>query len=256
MYSKKLLSILSCLVLVASYLGAMEMDREALLELLQVLEVPHDGKMEGIVAATQHRWLQKGKERWEFEERYLDKREAAFPFLERLGCVESVFPAKNAYTYAIVLGGYASRVKARLDFLETLKKNGLRYERLLFFTGERYLDPSENMGDLKTETEMMLSLYPDPVIVIDTPQQRGADGVLRRPNTADTVRAWLNTNPLPGTCLVITNQPFVPYQDEVLRTELPAEFPFETVGPKAEEETLFALYLDTIARWLYQKEKP
>lgn len=78
-----------------------------------------------------------------------------------------------------------------------------------------------------------------------------------RPNTADTFNLWLRSKPKPGSCIAISNQPFIGYQHEVARSILPKNFTLETIGaddfPVTKDKIL--IHLDTIARWLYIARK-
>ncbi len=118
-----------------------------------------------------------------------------------------------------------------------------------------------------TESEMMRFVFDQTdlpfdrniITFIDTPMQTKADGSLTRPTTADTVHSWLAQDPVPGSCLAISNQPFVCYQDTVIRTylkDLHSKFSIETVGEGVSEsernDLKIAVTLDAIARWLYQ----
>jgi len=70
-----------------------------------------------------------------------------------------------------------------------------------------------------------------------------------RPNTASTFKLWLQSQPKPGSCLAISHQPFIGYQDAVAHNTLPHGFTVETIGKPAPVNVL--VHLDTIARWLY-----
>lgn len=88
-----------------------------------------------------------------------------------------------------------------------------------------------------------------------------------RSHTVDTLRTWLAYYPnswkerersAPQDILVISEQPYCKYQDETFRTEMPHTFTVETVG-KIDYETQgkvpIALYLDSVARYLYQAQE-
>jgi hypothetical protein len=93
-----------------------------------------------------------------------------------------------------------------------------------------------------------------PVQLISAPMISEESGILRRPLTADTLSAWLATNPTPGTCLAISNQPYVAYQQTVLKTLLPSDFSVQTVGAATSEPTeKISIMLDTLARILFQE---
>ena len=73
----------------------------------------------------------------------------------------------------------------------------------------------------------------------------------RRPNTTDTIVDWISRSPKPGSCLVISNQPYVLYQGAVVRVVCP-QFQVDTVGKAARPEGLKSVdVLDSIAKWLY-----
>src|SRR5689334_8402774 len=69
-------------------------------DLLAVFEISACASPAEIVAATQDSWLQKGKERWEFETRFEKLKDKLWPFFEKLGLLESVAPQKANYDYA------------------------------------------------------------------------------------------------------------------------------------------------------------
>lgn len=82
--------------------------------------------------------------------------------------------------------------------------------------------------------------------------QTAKGGSIRRPNTADTIMSWLTTNPEPGSLLVFANQPYVGYFEAVFNTFLLDSFSTEVIGGEASEGAPLALFLDNLARWLYQ----
>ena len=45
-------------------------------------------------------------------------------------------------------------------------------------------------------------------------------GEPRRANTQDTVEDWLKSNPHPTSTLIVSTQPFAPYQNQVVRNVL------------------------------------
>jgi hypothetical protein len=78
---------------------------------------------------------------------------------------------------------------------------------------------------------------------------------MRRATTGDTIIDWLATSPAHGDCLFISNQPYVGYQDSVMRTYIPHSFgSLETCGPQASNTTRNSDILDDLARFLYQEK--
>jgi len=71
------------------------------------------------------------------------------------------------------------------------------------------------------------------IFFAETPLQQQGDGSWRRANTFDTIKEWLKHKPLPGDCLVFSNQPYVGYQHAVVSSTLPKTFLVETVGREA-----------------------
>src|SRR5262249_341267 len=153
----------------------------------------------------------------------------------------------------------------RIDHLITQFRRGVHFNQVILLTGQRFLDPKaeEQYSPFKTEAEMVLFLWektqmPEemrkiPCLLIDAPKQKKNDGSWTRNNTKDTVIEWLKTNPSPGRCLFISSQPFLGYQDSVVRTVIPSTFSTETIGSQADPDLPVAVFLDNLARWLYQE---
>ncbi len=263
-----------------------------LLDLLALLKIPHDGTLENIVAVTQkgpHQWLRPpDKERWQLEERVLEHSEETSQklrfLLKNLGYVEQVDAHYKQYDYSVVLGATASTMRKRCAYLLEQWNNGVRWNVLVFLGGARPLDPERESPDsilghdnklpvcpawqlnrqvLKTESDMIRLLWDSldlppglaqvPVFFIDTPLQIRSDGSMRRPTTADTLYDWLKLCPKAGKCLFISSQPQVGYQESVILSVMPEDFTIDVIGPRAKEDELVAIYLDSAARLLYQE---
>lgn len=238
---------------------------EPLLKLAQLTDVSHNGTLQSLVEGTQKKWLRKpGLERWEMEEIYENKSPEFMPLFVQLGLTEVVTPKNNYYDYALILGATVDTVIKRLDGLN------VEVKQIVLLTGQRSLTPEEKAKliehDIKceclTETDMMVQLFKrsklanlkSELIVVDTPMKKNAEGKDVRPTTGDTIRQWIEQyKPAVGSCIAISTQPFVSYQDTVIRTYLPKEFHLETVGNMDSRKQTVALYLDNIARWLYQE---
>lgn len=262
---------------------------EALKAILKATNITHDDSLASIISATQRTqndggWLRAtGKERWEIDELFIQKRESLFSIFKNLGVLDQVIPLQTHYDYALLLGATAYRVRTRLRHLIELWNNGVQFNTIVVLCGQRTLDPqlesldvllNANNGVLpfksdwqfngaipKTETDMMQLVFEQSalpeewknlsIIFIDTPQQLQENGSWKRPSTQDTVEAWFAINPTPGSILAISNQPFVGYQDTALRRFIPATFTIETIGQAASASIKIATLLDNMARWLY-----
>jgi hypothetical protein len=258
----------------------------ALKHLMTTLGLPSGDSLPEIVAVTQKAWLRKpGTERWDQPEQFQDKKQILMPLFVQLNLINEIKPEHSFYDYVLVLGGTVERVRTRLAYMKKLHERGISCRRIIVLTGQRLLDPKiegekelldrtntdlpirdawQLQGALPTtETEMIKmvvdqsDLAPElkkKIMIIDTPMQVAADGSTRRPNTGETITYWMGSNPMPGSCVAISNQPYIGYQHSVLKTYLPSDFNIETVGHELEPDYTIANILDSLARWLYQEQ--
>ena len=244
---------------------------------LELCDIPSHLEEDQILAFLQIHWMQAHKERWEMDENLEEKRDIALPILRELGCIDSIHAEKNFYDYALVLGSIGKTMKRRLDFLFEEWQRGVRFDQIILLSGQRDLDLKLETypAGLQTETDLLIHLFENhplheiaPHIVIDSPKEKGITGILRRPNTANTIRDFLSTAPKPGSCLAISTQPFVGYQEAVIKYLLPPTFSVEAIGPGTENvyptadldldsskvPYPMAIYLDNFAKWLLYEE--
>lgn len=259
-------------------------------KLFDVLGIEHDGTLDSIVQATQREWLRPaGKERWDAPDKHEDKRAQVLAILDQLGYLQEIHASKKRYNRAIILGALASRVRSRLAHFLKQWKAGVRFDEIVVLGGERPLHPKLEshqvlldrnnkelpiradwtlQGELpETESGMIRMVFDQAdlpeklkkevrIVFVETPMQQRPDGSLRRPNTGDTIIHWKRTcAPTPGSCLVISSQPYVCYQDAVARTFLSKYFGVETIGSCVQDDLPLAVHLDNIARWLYQERQ-
>ena len=265
--------------------------RPCLLKLLAEFGIEHDGTLDDIVNKTQASWLRKpGQERWDLASEKTAKLAQNQGLFRACGCMDEVAPALMQYDYAIVMGALTARMRMRLAYAVELWKNGVRFKQLILLSGRRPRMPqleTENMilgiglvknpltkkpdwqfsGPLpENEADIMRVLFEQAdlpadflanvqVVFVEAPMKLNADGQLVRPTTADTVDEWLQQHPVPGTCLLVTNNPYVGYQDSVARTLLPASFKIEAVGQIDTGDSNLAVHLDNLARWLHQERQ-
>lgn len=243
----------------------------ALLKILELTDIEHDKTREDIIRKTQERWLQKEKERWEFEERFTGRRKEIFPWLRSFGVIDRISSSSQHFDYAAIHGGLFSRVYSRLLFLIDEWNKGVRFDTLVFLTGDRDLVIDRESIEIfksffpdkkipfipKIESEMVEMIYhltdlPKEmrdlkVQFIHAPKING-----KRPNTGHTVQKWLQMKPEAGSVLFISNQPYVHYQHAIAKTYMPLSFTFITVGDAAQNIPL-SIHLDNLAKWLYQE---
>ncbi len=220
--------------------------------LLEQLDLPTNLSDKQILEIAHTQWHQ-NKERWEFEPYLENKREALKPIFEEMGYLRALHPRQTSYDYALIIGATMKSVQKRVALLEKFIDQGGQVKHIVFLTGMRPLLDTEKMeSGAIVEREMCKVVYEQsslppaiPVFFTDA-QMLGA----KRPGTVETVADWLNTNPHPGACLIVTTQPFVPFHEALLKKILPAEFKRDLTAEAAAESWTVALLLDTLARRL------
>ena len=240
-------------------------DPNALFQLASALGIPQDAD---IISETQMHWLRKAdQERWELAELPVSQRFFVLDWAEKQGLFSPWKPALETYDKALILGATTSCMQMRLDYLKELWLQGIRFNEIVWLTGDRPLDKrvdgltdrcsneSEAAHVLWKETDLPQEMRNLPVVFIATPMKtEGAS--LKRPNTEDTIIAWLKTAPQPCKALFVSSQPFCGYQFAIIKTCLPESFQFDLVGQGVDSishPAAGAIILDSIARWIYQE---
>ena len=230
----------------------------------------------------------KNVERWNvYDDKFIEShREIIIKTLDEFGFFKEVTPELDqTYENVLILGASVGRMRSRVAFFNKLVSKGLSFKNLYFLSGERPLDPKiENESILfepgpnqtfreswqrpkklpKTESDgarlawdQLMGPDEKPTFV-DVPMNKD-----KRPSTGDTIHAWLEKNPTKGRTLVISNNPYIPYQHAVVLGALinegflnPNDMDFiRTVGTgtKPQNERLRVL-LDNLARTLYSEK--
>jgi len=239
----------------------------ALLEIsgLQTIEQ----SLPAIVEATQQTWLRKdGSERWEIVEFYTrHQQEQIAELCDKMGFFDEVQPQSKHYTYCCILGAALPTARARILYAKELWEQGIRFDQIILLTGDRNLDdridwvPELNVlpTNEATAIDFLYSALPlpqemrnVPVALINTPKKD-----FRRPSTIDTITHWMDQSPQPGSCLIISNQPWIKYQKAIAECCMKKDFLFEVAGPKASSiyRRRAAVMLDNVARWLYAENE-
>ena len=84
------------------------------------------------------------------------------------------------------------------------------------------------------------------------------EGALVRPNTRDTLDAWIALDPVCQSAVVVSSQPFCGYQFAIVKNALPTSMDFDVVGPEADpysHPAAAAITLDSVARWLFEQQE-
>lgn len=208
------------------------------------------------------------------------------PLLSDLKFIDASLPHFDTYQGALVHGGLLSRVRLRLGFLVEQWEKGVRFSDLYFLSGARPLDAQKESEELllhekdaplqikkdwtqpkklpQTECEMMQLVWEQSEIpeamrehvqvhFICAPMKKDLkNDKLVRPTTDDTIKQWLKEKPAFGHYLAVTNAPYTNRQDAVLRALAPKGYAFETIGSGASQNEKMAIYLDELARYIFQ----
>lgn len=261
---------------------------DPLIRLLDLCEVQHDCTLASIRDATQAAWYQAGKLRSEIlEGKHGSQRDLIIPLLRELGIIDALrAPIGSRWGYALVLGAMLTAVRKRIAHLARLWELGTRFRQVVLLGSQRALNQdkeglqelirSEN-PDLPFDLpEQMLTMMPTnegemmdfvyrlaasrlpwgdlPVKLVVAPKVEG-----RNINTADTIKHWLVGDAQPGSCLVVSSQPFCQYQGLVVQSCLPPGFAPENgvvaVGYQAPDSITVAAHLDGIAKTIFEIAK-
>lgn len=234
-----------------------------LLKITNCIDVPlANPTYQDLVELTQEKWLRPlGRERWDLTDTDLfkEKRNEILSIVEKLGFIKEIRPSGKAYEAVLLLSASDINLIKRINYLTQLMFSGIHYKKVYFLTGGIVMLHDDNYFhelNLKTntDTELIETLYKQSplskldveVISIKAKKKRP------RPNTEDTIRAWVEKNTQEKKLLVISNQPFVLYQDKVIKRVLGDLHHVETVGDQIEPLVKIAVLLDTIARYFYE----
>lgn len=250
--------------------------RKPLSELIELTGLGQAVTLTDAVTKTQSSWLRpEGTERIHLWEQYTEKLPVMLEHFASLGLVDQVLPRKQAYDYVIILGSMYGDFSRRLLFLEQLVLAGLTCKKLGLLGSHRPLERQHELEPMMrdqafaklplTEIEMMsaifeksslsLKLKGSEIIHIASPMKTLENGSIARANTLDTVEDFLRNNKKPGSVLVISSQPYVLRQHLVVASVLTTPWQVETVGPRAETRIPTTVYLDELARSLFELQK-
>ncbi len=259
-----LFAVCFCALAFASPIQDHKIDPTALTQ-LAALNISKDAN---IVETTQQRWLRRpSQERWEIAELSSDQRLFVLNWATEQGLFALWKPLYKTYDKALILGATTSRMQMRLDYLKQLWEDGIRFSEIVWLTGDKPLDKrvddltdlcsneSEAAHILWEETNLSEEMRNLPVVFIAVPMKK-EESVLKRPNTEDTIIAWLKEAPEPCTELFVSDHPFCGYQFAVIKANLPSSFLFDLVGQGVDpisHPAAAAITLDSIARWIYQE---
>ncbi len=251
---------------------------QELLRVLELTNIDHDGTLAGIVSATQGAWFKSGKFRFEISD---EDREMITPELmecfQKLEMVHDRFSSKDEYDYVLLLGATITAVRKRLAFLLKCMSVSLKANNVVMLGSGRKLDPQRESFEMltnpengilafkegwflegdapRTEAEMMKMV----VEQSDLPSDLEFVFIAHtgeRANTGQTVEMWLEQeSPAVGSVLAVSSNPFVGYQAQSVANSLPQGFGIEGCGYASIAAYGLHVYLDNLAKFLYELNK-
>ncbi|PCI93279.1 hypothetical protein COB11_05590 [Candidatus Aerophobetes bacterium] len=250
--------------------------------LLKRLGYTGEYDLDSVFTYTQKHWMQFPKNRWDFSKNYQNNKNELFPYFNKLNLLEKIEAKKTHYDLAAIHGATLSRMRNRIAYLAAEWEKGVRFDKITFLTGPRTLQKSfEGKKDLLTascelpfaketvptgalpENEMQMAKFiyesaklPDgmrnlPVEYICAEIKSAHLFPHTTPTTSDAILTFLESNPKEKTLLLVSNQPFVMYQDIITRYFLQQEFEIETIGDRAHENITVSVLIDNIAKCLF-----
>lgn len=246
---------------------------EPVLELIKLTHLAPARKLSDAIMPTQTGWLRPtATERAYLSEDRKDLAPVMMKQFDILGLIAPITAQKNEYDYAILLGAMYETFKSRLDFLEQILASGVKIRKLALLGSHRPLENNNELAPMLinhvfdklplTEIDMMEALINNSLIRtmqpnielirVASPMKKGPNDTLVRANTRDTVVDLLNMNIKPGRALVISSKPYILRQDLVVKSVLTTPWRIETVGPAPPAGLPTTVYLDELARILYE----
>lgn len=186
--------------------------------------------------------------------------------LKKLGMMDEIRPAQKKYSYALLMGALRIRFAHRLQYMAALQKQGYEFDTVVLLGGERQLRDEEKEGlpeSITTEAQMMQYLYEhhyekpteQKVIVVHAPLIQKEDGSFIRPTTDSSLIHFSEIAPQAGSCLVVSNNPYVTRQLRVAQRTLDqSSFPTQGAGREVVEDAEdIVILMDEFARTLYEE---
>lgn len=225
--------------------------------------------MTDVMDLTQKNWLRPtGLERWNQWEPHIDDDIHLNELLQNSPFCQQALPQEKHFDNVLLMSAIEPVFEDRVKFFFELCKQGLQAKRVFLVGGERALtvntDPKSflALGDKAKESDMLKYFFDKeqkqadfrsnaPVYSTHTPYQQSENGAKRRPNTFDTVVSWKNEFDDGGSILCISNQPYVCYQTEVIRSILKDRIIMGSGNATTNPRN--SIILDTIARLIYVK---
>jgi hypothetical protein len=226
-----------------------------------LIQLDYNVALKKLVDLTQTLWIRpKGTERWDLEDSSFltAQRNKIVTLLNKLGFVDEIQPSCTNYESILILGASDTNLSERINYVKKIWHLGVCFKSCYLLTGGFELNKVLSKEPPTTDTNLIIQTYEQlsqswpcalrnkeviPII---------AKNKLTRPNTKDTFSAWLEKKLPASSVLVISNQPFIPYQNLIAKKMLKTNYQYETVGYRLNPNMNIAIILDSVARYLYE----
>lgn len=226
-----------------------------------------------------------GKERYQLDDKHAKNpllKDKILSQLKKIWMVDKFICHNLKYDAILIHGILPKHLRQRLLLLDYLWREGVYAPEIVFLTSEKCVDVHQQTQELielgldiprripnapkdvfKLIWAQVLTspeLKKQSVNVICVPDKNYPEtGQTCRPNTRDTIDAWINTLSYekPLRCLAVSNNPFVGYQHMTAVGQFIKKglfhkgYTLETVGAAADITLSTEVYLDSLARWWY-----
>ena len=272
--------------------------------ILNVLNIPYKPNITSITSVAVKLWKrQPGQERWEQDNIHLthQKLDKINTDLQKLGFISAVSPPRRKhFSSVLIFGARVGGMKLRLEYAyKLIREKNLKVDSIVILAGERLLttvhgkheidiikndlksaEYTKNLSKIKTEADaakLLLKIIPRPVqvkqgahVVSTGPVLDKRTGEIRRADTRDTLRTWMNeykTSQIKSPykkyslfkrahILLVSSQPFILYQGTVTESVLKdSHIQFTVIGPSCSKETRLIEKLNAVASWLENRER-
>ena len=224
-----------------------------------------------ILQKTQKNWLRaQGTERWETKDDKCENLEVIEDLLIKLELTDSTSSQDYNPDNVMIMSAVEQVFEQRVDFFASEIEKGLTSKKVYLVGGLRRLTKEtdrkafEVFGEGGTESDMLRWVVENKkehfpflkdidFVSSDTDYQIDDAGGKRRPNTYDTVVTWADEYDDGGSVLCISNQPYIEYQTEVIRSVIGSKRKLSGCGSKIKSVSRKSVILDSLARTIFVK---
>lgn len=201
----------------------------------------------------------------DFDKKIILNKDSLLVKLSALGMVDEITPSRKDWNYALLMGSFKEDVIVRLEYLIGLIKKSYNFKEIILLSGDRPLLDHEKKGlpsEIKTEGQMIQYLAANnkmleghKVRLINAPMIKKPDGTWSRPTTDTTLICFAQLVSLSGSCLVISENPFIIRQTKVAQRILDqSKFPTEGSGAAIASNAIdIVMIMDEFSRRLYEE---